>query len=103
MGARALANGFYQLDHVRIVRLLPLGPERIELQAEWLFTPETLDDPAYDRDKVVDFGKLVMRQDAEICELNQRGLHAAPLNAGVLMPEEYLLKRFQDWVRAGVA
>lgn len=89
-------------DHVRIVRLMPLGPERTELTAEWLFPAETLADPSYDRTKVVDFGILVMEQDATACELNQRGLHAAPFEQGVLMSEEYLLKRFQDWVRAAL-
>ena len=33
------------------------------------------------------------------CELNQRGLHAAPMKQGVLMPEEYVLKRLHEWVR----
>jgi len=42
---------------------------------------------------------LVMEQDAKACELNQRGLHAAPLKAGVLMPEEYLVERFHNWIR----
>ena len=86
-------------DHVRIVHLTPLGPERTLLSAEWLFPPETLADPAYDRSNVVDFGVLVMQQDARACELNQQGMHSAALAEGVLMPEEYLLKRFQDWVR----
>ncbi len=86
-------------DHIRIVRLLPLEPERTELRAEWLFPPETLADAGYDRANVVDFAVLVMEQDGAACELNQRGLHAAPLAAGVLMPEEYFVKRFQDWVR----
>jgi len=89
-------------DHVRIVRLNPLGPEKTELIAEWLFPPETLADTAYDMSKVVDFGVLVMEQDAGACELNQRGLHAAPFDQGVLMPEEYLLKRFQDWLRGEI-
>lgn len=89
-------------DHVRIVRLLPLGPERMEIQAEWLFPQETLDDQDYDISKVVDFGILVMEQDAQACELNQQGFHALPFQEGVLMPEEYLLKRFHDWVRVHV-
>jgi len=87
-------------DHIRIVRLRPLGPERTEISAEWLFPEATLEDPDYDRAKVVDFGILIMDQDAKACELNQQGLHARPFDKGVLMPEEYLLKRFQDWVRA---
>ncbi|MEE4235280.1 MAG: aromatic ring-hydroxylating dioxygenase subunit alpha [Anderseniella sp.] len=89
-------------DHVRIVRLLPLGPERIELQAEWLFEPETLADSRYDKSNVVEFAKLVMEQDGRACEVNQKGLHALPFKQGVLMPEEYLLKRFHDWVRNGL-
>jgi len=89
-------------DHARIVRLLPLGPERIELTAEWLFEREALDDPAYDAENVIGFETLVMEQDGRACELNQRGLHAAPFEHGVLMPEEYILKRFHDWVRAGL-
>jgi len=41
----------------------------------------------------------VMDQDGEACEMNQLGLNAQPFTEGVLMPEEYLLKRFHDWVR----
>ncbi len=37
-----------------------------------------------------------MEEDARARELNQRGLHAAPMTHGVLMPEEYLLERFHD-------
>ena len=89
-------------DHVRIVRMRSLGPEETELKAEWLFEPETLKGGDYDMANVVEFGKLVMEQDAKACELNQQGLHAAPLEQGVLMPEEYILHRFHQWVRSGI-
>ncbi|MBT3369957.1 MAG: aromatic ring-hydroxylating dioxygenase subunit alpha [Rhodospirillaceae bacterium] len=89
-------------DHARIVRLLPLGPEAIELTVEWLFPPETLADPGYDMAKVVDFAVAVLEEDGRACELSQRGLHAAPYQAGVLMPEEYHLKTFHDWLRAAL-
>ncbi len=88
------------VDYVRAVRLRPLDPERTELYAEWLFPPETLADPAFNPANVVEFPILVMEQDARVCELNQRGLRALPHETGVLMPEEYILKRFHDWVRA---
>ena len=87
-------------DHMRIVRLLPLGPERMELRAEWLFEADTLADPDYDTSNVVDFARLVMEQDGAACELNQRGIRSRAFRHGVLMPEEYELKRFHDWVRA---
>jgi Rieske 2Fe-2S family protein len=88
------------VDYVRVVRLLPLGPELTDMSIEFLFLSETLADPARDIMKAVDFTDIVMSEDAEICELNQRGLHALPHQAGVLMPEEYAIRQFQDWVRS---
>ena len=55
-------------------------------------------DLPYILENVVDFGQLVMEQDAKACELNQRGLYATR----VLVPEEYLLERFHSWVRVGL-
>jgi Rieske 2Fe-2S family protein len=45
------------------------------------------------------FSARVMQEDAAVCELAQRGLHAAPHTHGTLMPEEYDVWRFQEWVR----
>lgn len=90
-------------DHVRIVRILPLGPEKMELQMECLFTKEALDDPNYDTSNVVDVATTVLKEDGQVSELNQRGMHAKPFREGVLMPEEYSVKAFQDWVRAQLA
>jgi phenylpropionate dioxygenase-like ring-hydroxylating dioxygenase large terminal subunit len=91
------------VDYVRVVRLLPLGPERTELRVEYLFSPQTLADPGFDLRNVVDFTNLVMTEDAEVCELNQRGLKAGPHVRGVVMPEEYVIRQFHDWVRAELA
>jgi glycine betaine catabolism A len=89
-------------DYVRVVRLLPLSPETTELRVEFLFSAQTLADPAFDLSQVVDFSGVVLREDAEVCELNQAGLHAAPHASGVLMPEEYVVRQFHDWLRAEV-
>ena len=86
-------------DHVRIVRILPVGPEELELSVEWLFEENTLNDPSYDIQNVIEFAKLVMMQDGKACEINQLGMHSTAFKHGILMPEEYLLKRFQDWIR----
>ncbi len=91
------------VDYVRVVRLRPLGPELTELRVEYLFSPQTLASPAFDIRNVVEFTNLVMTEDAEICELNQRGLHAAPHVRGVVMPEEYLIRQFHEWVSAELA
>ncbi|MER8995667.1 aromatic ring-hydroxylating dioxygenase subunit alpha [Mesorhizobium sp. M0678] len=87
------------VDYVRTVRLVPLGPEQTELTAEWLFSPEALADPAADIDNIVAFGTQVLEEDADICEVNQMGLRSMRHKAGVLMPEEYDLHRFHNWVR----
>jgi Rieske 2Fe-2S family protein len=88
------------IDYVRVVRLRPLGPELTEMSIEFLFLPETLADPACDIRKAIEFTDIVMSEDAAVCELNQRGLRALAHTAGVLMPEEYVVRQFHDWVRA---
>ena len=91
------------LDYVRVVRLLPLAPELTDMSIEFLFLPETLADRSRDIMQAVDFTNIVMSEDAAICEINQSGLHALPHAAGVLMPEEWALREFHDWVRAQLA
>jgi Rieske 2Fe-2S family protein len=88
------------VDYVRVVRLLPLGPERTQMTIEFLFLPQTLTDATRDIMNAVEFTNIVMSEDAEICEVNQRGLHALAHERGVLMPEEYAIRQFQDWVRS---
>jgi len=87
------------VDYVRTVRLVPLGPEQTELTAEWLFPAEALAAPQADIDNIVAFGRQVLEEDAAICEVNQKGLRSLRHEAGVLMPEEYDLHRFHNWVR----
>ncbi|NOR20469.1 MAG: Rieske 2Fe-2S domain-containing protein [Xanthomonadales bacterium] len=87
------------VDYVRLVRLLPLGTEKTELQVEWLFSEETLADKSIDIEKAAGFAKLVMQQDAFVSELNQKGLHCIQHKQGVLMAEEYDVYNFQNWVR----
>ena len=91
------------VDYVRVVRLLPLGPELTELRVEYLFSAQTLADPQFDLRNVVDFTNRVMTEDAQVCELNQLGLHARPHIRGVVMPEEYVVRQFHEWIRAELA
>ncbi len=90
-------------DHVRSSRLLPLGPEAMELEIQWLFPRETLADPSVDISRACDFSAQVMSEDATVCELTQRGLHSAPHAQGYLLPEDYDVFRFQQWVRRQLA
>jgi len=82
------------------VRVRPLAPERTELTIEFLCLAQTLSERGGDLARAIEFTDGVMSEDAAICEVNQRGLRALPHAAGVLMPEEYAVRQFQDWVRA---
>jgi len=87
-------------DHIRIVRLVPLDEEHVELTAEWLFEPSTLNDKKYNKKNVIDFAILVMNQDASISELNQKGVkNFNAKEEGVLMPEEYIIKDFHNYIK----
>ena len=87
------------VDYIRAVSLRPLSPEQTELRAEWLFPKATLSAAGFDLANVVDFASTVLNQDGAACEMNQRGLKAAPFKHGRLMPQEFEVHRFQNWVR----
>jgi Rieske 2Fe-2S family protein len=86
------------VDYVRVVSLLPLGPQETQLRAEWLFPPEAMANPG-NIANIVEFGEQVLQEDADICEVNQRGFSSSRHISGVLMPEEYDLHRFHQWVK----
>ena len=87
------------VDYVRSVQITPLGSEKMRIDAEWLLTPEALEDSALDLPGLAGFAEQVMREDGEICEINQRGLRSAADAHGVLMQEEYEVFAFQEWIR----
>ena len=87
------------VDHVRSVRLVPDGPEKTRLVAEWHFPAETLAQPGFDAARVAAFARLVMEQDGAASEMNHRGIRSPAFKAARLMPEEYELHRFHKWVR----
>ena len=86
------------VDYVRSVRIQPLAPERTRLVAEWYFSPETLAQPGFEPAAVADFAKIVMEQDGKASEMNQRGMQSPAFRAARLMPEEYEIHRFHQWV-----
>ena len=94
--------GFYS-DHIRLVRILPISVDETELVVEWLFEEKALEDSNYDINNVTEFACLVMQQDAKACEINQEGLFSAPDLQTVLMPEEYLILNFHNWIRKEIS
>jgi Rieske 2Fe-2S family protein len=86
-------------DYVRSVRLLPTGPESVELFVDWYLMPGIQETHADKLESLFEFGRLVVRQDGEACELNQQGLRSRPHLHGVLVPQEAYLWSFHEWLR----
>ena len=85
-------------DYARCARILPRSTEKTEIQMEWLFLPSVLERADFDLEHATGLGRRVVEQDARACELNQRGLRALPHDRGVLVKQEYWVRRFQRWV-----
>jgi glycine betaine catabolism A len=87
------------VDYVRSVRLMPTGPDTMRLTAEWHFPRATLDQPGFDAAQVAAFAKIVMAQDGDAAEMNQRGMRSPAFSRGTLMPQEFDIYRFHNWVQ----
>jgi phenylpropionate dioxygenase-like ring-hydroxylating dioxygenase large terminal subunit len=85
-------------DYVRSVRLMPTGPETTRLVTEWYFPQDTLDQPDFDLADVTSFAITVMDQDCAAVEMNHRGLRSPAYKGGRLMPQEYEIRKFHQWV-----
>ena len=90
-------------EYVRSVRMLPTGPESIELTVDWLLPATVTVDDERTIQPIVEFVLQVVHQDGEACELNQRGLHSQRYNSGMLVPQEYELWHFHEFVRRKLA
>lgn len=85
-------------DYVRSVRVLPLGPETTLLDVEWLVAPnQSIDEQ--ELQKTFALSELVLEQDQKVCEINQQGVRNSPHKWGVLVPQEYELWDFHQWLR----
>jgi Rieske 2Fe-2S family protein len=89
-------------DYVRSVRIVPTGPESIELVVDWLL-PATTRFNKSDLDQICSLVRLVIRQDGEVCEMNQRGLHSRSHRHGVLVPQEFEIWHFHEYLRDKLA
>lgn len=87
------------VDYVRALTVTPVAPELTELKAEWLFPRETLAARGFDLANVVDFAATVLAEDAAACEMNQRGLRCEKFRSGTLMPQEFEIRRFHQWLQ----
>ncbi len=87
-------------DYVRSVRIMPKGPERVELTVDWLLPLGVAELHPDELERMVELGRLVVAQDGRACELNQQGLRSRRHREGVLMPQEHALHEFHQWLRS---
>ena len=86
-------------DYVRTVRLLPRGPENVDLIIDWLLSAEQANRTEEELRSIIDFPAQVIAEDGEMCELNQKGLRSLRHNHGTLVEQEYELYDFHNWLR----
>ncbi len=67
-------------DYVMTHRLTPVGPDRTDIECDWLFAPESLDRADFDPSYAVDFWDVTNREDWHACE----GVQRATANRGFL-------------------
>ncbi len=88
-------------DHVIYHTLEPQGPERTRITCNWLFDAGVVAQHDFDPTDTVEIFDLVNRQDWEVCELTQQGMHSkAFANGGIYIPSEEHIRTFADFVLA---
>ena len=87
-------------DYVRSVRIYPTDAESTDLIIDWYLMPGTKEKHADKIEHMLELGRLVVEQDGELCELNQRGLKSKAHEHGVLVPQEYWVWDFHEWIKA---
>jgi Rieske 2Fe-2S family protein len=90
-------------DYVRSVRIVPTGPESIDLVVDWLLPTDHGVAAADEIESIVELVKIVIQQDGDVCELNQQGIHSNRHEAGVLVAQEFELWHFHEWLREKLA
>lgn len=88
------------VDYARVVHMLALSAERTRLEVSWMLPAQTMEQPGFSLEKLIELGETVIREDGRACELNQKGLRSRRHKSGVLVPQEIFVHEFHDWVRA---
>jgi glycine betaine catabolism A len=75
-------------DYVMAHTLWPVAPDRTRIVCDWLFHPESFENPEYDPQDGVRFWDTVNRQDWHICEQSQLGVSSRAYVPGPYSPRE---------------
>jgi len=86
-------------DYVRTVRLMPRGPQKVDLIIDWLLPAKLGDVDKKILQPMIDFPTQVIAEDAQMCELNQKGLRSLRHKHGAIVEQEYEIRDFHVWLR----
>jgi Rieske 2Fe-2S family protein len=75
-------------------RLVPIDVDRTLIECEWLWAPESLDDPGFDPAYAVDFWDLTNHEDWGACQRIQKATANRGFSPGPLSPWETSLYQF---------
>ena len=97
-GAAVFPNMFIDVTGASAVisTLLPKGPDRTVVLADYLFTPSVMASPDFDPAGIVDFNELVARQDFDVCERVQRGVASRAYTHGVFAEKDLAAANFVE-------
>jgi Rieske 2Fe-2S family protein len=78
----------------------PKGPGHTQIVSEFLFRPETIDNPdAFKPEPVVEFWDLISKQDWEVCARAQTGVGSRAFTTGVYPRQDRFLYWFNEEYR----
>ncbi len=81
-------------DYVMFHLVLPEAPNRTKVISEWLFSPESSNQPDFNPQDAVDFWDATNLQDWKMCELGQLGVSSQAYRPGPYSSRESLLAAF---------
>ena len=88
-------------DCVMYYILYPKGPDHTTVVSEYLFGPETIADPDFEPDPVVELWDTISWQDWDVCQRVQKGIHSRAYTTGVYPRQDRFLFNFnQEYRRA---
>ena len=88
-------------DYVMTHRLVPVAPDKTQIECTWAFAPEAVARPDFDPGYAVEFWDITNRQDWSACESVQRGLSSPYASPGPLAPDEDAVYSFVTTIARG--
>jgi Rieske 2Fe-2S family protein len=87
---------------VILMTIIPKEADVTEVVTEILYDANLSEKDDIEVEKINDFIELVMKQDLDICEVNQKGLKSNRFKNGVLTANEYGVYNFHQWIRSEI-